>query len=183
MKLAFLCESPDVNTFDGPRIDWVVVNLSPRRVAQIKQLVALANEIGQKDPTLSELQFKMNEVTVCDYFPVESKRNEFHDAYDQASAKGWMPLVGGLDLDRYSPLELKSKQFCVRPAKGKRPASFSWLIHIKDVIGPGRTIEWRVADLEKALGHEAPKRSCGVLWEPDIDFLYGSERKEVLTGE
>ena len=152
MRFAFLCESsPDQGEFDMSSIDWVVVNLSPGRVALLKQRIELANEIGQKNPTLDELYFKTNELQAYDYFPADLEGEDFEKAYDEASVRGWHPLADDLDLSPYDLLELKTERFCVCPAKGKRPATFRWLIHIEGESGPGRTVKWNLADLEKAL--------------------------------
>jgi hypothetical protein len=156
MKLVFFCESfsdPSCD-FVVPSIDWVVVDLSPERMALLQQQIELANKIRQKDPTFSEMEFKMNEVQVYDHFPAELDGKAFQKAYGEACDRGWHPLADDLDLSRYQLLELKSERFCVRPAKGKRPATFRWLIHIEGEAGPGRTVKWNLADLEKALSLE-----------------------------
>lgn len=152
MIVAFYCElSPDLADFNVSSSAWVVVNLSPERVALLQEQIELANDTRQKDPTLREMQFKMNELQVCDHFPrLDGEDGE--KAFDEACDKDWAVLPDELDLSQYEPLKLKSERFCVRPAKGKRPATFQWLIDVEDEGGPVRTIKWRMEDLEKALG-------------------------------
>lgn len=182
MKVAFLCESsPGLRDVNGSRIDWVVVNLSPERVARLKLQIELANKIRQVDPTFSELQFKMNEVQVYDYFPDELDGEDSEKACDEAYDREWHPLADDLDLTPYDQLELKSARFCVCPAKGKRPATFRWLIHIKGEAGPGRTIKWRTKDLEQALRKAEALLSSKRQSILDVDEVYGFEPEYAVS--
>lgn len=175
MNVAFLCESsPELGDFDMSSFDWVVVNLSPERVALLRQQIELANEIRQKDPTLREMQFKMNDLEVYDGLPrLDGEDGE--KAFDEAYDKDWAVLPDELDLSQYESLELKVERFCVRPARGKRPATFQWLIHIEGETGPVRTVKWRMKDLEKALRKAEARFSSQKEQTQDAEVDYGFE--------